>query len=260
MHLPLRPLVLIALLALTAVCMGGVDDDDTTAGDDDDTTPGDDDDTTAGDDDDTTAGDDDDATPGDDDDTTSGCTTTAVCSETFLSIASEAELKAIAHCDHISGDLSFDHQAWLTQIDLPCLETVGSLDISGNGSLSTLSLPALTAIERGFTLYDHDTLASVDGLDHLEEVGADIHIFENHALRDLDGLAGLRDVGGDLAVEDNDALRSCQGLAGVETVTGNLFMYDNRCLAEADADACTATIDVGGATVVHSNGDAHPCP
>ncbi len=244
--MPARSWIIIVALVLGGCPRGSISGDDDTGADDD--TTGDDDQTAHDDDDDTG-----------DDDTTADCHTTAICSETFLAISSEADLAAIAHCVALTGDLSFDHQAWLTHIELPCLQSVGDLDISGNDNLTTVTLTALTTIERDLTLYDLASLVTFDGLAGLTQVGGAIHIFEAHVLADLGGLSGLTTVGGDLAIEDNDSLASCHGLASVTSVGGSLFLYDNRCLAQAEAEACTAHIDVGGNGVVHSNGEYHPC-
>ena len=116
-------------LGLQGCPSGSISDDDTTSSTGDDDFFSDDDATS---DDDDVADDDvadDDAADDDtgDDDTTPDCHTTKACQQPQIAIQDQEQLDAILHCDTFAGALTFQDQPWLTQIDMPCLESVDDL-------------------------------------------------------------------------------------------------------------------------------------
>jgi hypothetical protein len=121
--------------------------------------------------------------------------------------------------------VSFTDDAALLGIELPAVETVGALALSGDPSLSDVRLPALRLVYGS-----------------VEVRGTDA--------KRLDDLAALNQVAVDLALVDNPRLADVSALLGVQNVGGVLVIRDNPALATADAEALAAAIDpVGGADI-----------
>jgi hypothetical protein len=184
---------------------------------------------------------DDDATDdetSDDDDSSGG---TDVCDEDHI-IQDAADLLALQPCVTLNGRLEIIDQDWLTDIDLPNLETITSaLVIEGNDAL-----------------LDLDGLSSLTG-----SIWWDLEIRDNDSLTSMSGLSGLSGVVGALVVQENDALSGslelpavttlwsvnvrenpnlvCIDLAGLDFVERNLEIEHNDSLATINLTSLTAS-------------------
>jgi len=140
----------------------------------------------------------------------------------------DSGMAALAGVKAIRGTLSVV-DARLTELrGLECLEEVGSLEISGNSELATLSgLEALTTVRDDLTIEGNPRLNSLDGLDSLREVGGGLSVVDNQSLLDFDGLATLERIGGDLTVWNNPALEHIEALSSIERIPGNLVLWNN---------------------------------
>jgi hypothetical protein len=152
------------------------------------------------------AGDDDvadDDSAGDDDDTTAiGC---APCGGTYI-VANSSDLDVVAACEVMTGSLTISNAPWLTNLDLPCLVSVGlSVAISENDDLTTIYAPALVEIGGTLNIWYNDALTTLDGLSSLTTVGDSVNIAYNDCLSQTEAEAfaeGLA-VGGYIDVDFN---------------------------------------------------------
>lgn len=193
-------------------------------------------------------------------------------------------LTGLESLERIHGDLVLQGNPALADLTpLGALESVGGLAIYGPHALTDLSgLDGLAEIER-LALADTGlielgplpALASVGGVDLranaalVELTGlASISTLEelwiegNPSLVQLDDLAALHEVTGSMYLRDNDGLVELEGL-GVTVVGGGLGIVLHGALAQADAVAWAADVDVAGPVKVAGNlGDevpADPC-
>ncbi len=163
------------------------------------------------------------------------CDDAVVCDEVYYVVDDEESLAAVADCESIAVDLIIGQLDWLTEIDLPCLVSVGDiLFIEENDALTTIDLPALETIGGDLQLHGDDAL-SVVALPALTTVGDDLQVYGNASLDSLTGLSALTAVG--------DALD----------------IRENPCLSQADAESFATSIEVGGEVMVEDNGADHPC-
>merc|ERR1711977_58779 len=91
----------------------------------------------------------------------------------------------------------------------------GSLEITGNGVTSLVTLEALREV-RGNLYINWVHLPSLAGLESLTSVGGNLGIEQQFRLASLAGLEELTAIGEDLVIEHNDQLSS---LAGLEALT-----------------------------------------
>jgi len=64
---------------------------------------------------------------------------------------------------------------------------------------------------------------------------------------------------GTLYLGHNDSLSSLTGLSSLTTVNSDVVVHYNACLSQADADAFSTTLAIGGSVSVHDNGSDYPC-
>ena len=205
--------------------------------------------------------------------------TDSVCDSTMV-VGTPADLEAIEHCESLYGSLRVEDQPWLTRLDLDRLERIERyLVISRNTALTDVSLPALETVGvdlwvednpslAGFSVHaltdvgiqyhemsetdttlrvaGNQSLATLEGLDSLEDVIADFEIVDNDALSSLDGLQSLRTVDREMLIEHNDSLVSLEGMPNVERI-GELIIRDNDSLTNLHGCPApeTLSLDVG---------------
>jgi len=63
-----------------------------------------------------------------------------------------------------------------------------------------------------------------------------------------------------VGIHDNSSLASLADMSSLEIVNADLSIYGNECLSQADAEAFTTSIEVGGSADVYDNGANYPCP
>ena len=144
----------------------------------------------------------------------------------------------------IGGTLDLSGNTTLTTIDLPELEDVGGdVDLSDNPSLTTIDLSTLTIIGGTLDLSGNATMTTID-LSELVDVGGDVDLSDNPSLTtiDLSTLTTLTTIGGTLDISGNATLTTID-LSELKDVGGNLII---------EAPTVT-TLDVDGAIV---QGDA----
>ena len=195
-------------------------------------------------------------------------------------------LEEAAQCQSISESLRMEYQDWLTEINLPCLTTVGtstfsafgSLQILENPLLSNLQMPRLIEVKKHLQIGSNPMLSNLSGLSGMTSVGGDLVISYNAALTSLSGLSGIASVGDDLRISGNAALTSLSDLSGISSLRGDLrisynaaltslsglsgissvgsaFISNNPCLSQSAAEAFAASIQVTGIVTVNDNGN-----
>lgn len=127
-----------------------------------------------------------------------------------FAITNGFDLAEAAQCASISGYVYVTGQDWVTDVELPCLTSVG-------GRLY---------------IVDNEALSSLDGLATLESVGGDLEIGQNPLLESVEGLGSLTDVGEDVLIDGNDLLPTLAGLASLQTVGGFVQVLNNPLLGE----------------------------
>ena len=110
-------------------------------------------------------------------------------------VRSPRQLGEIRDCRNIPGSLNvFTNGNWLTDVDLPCLTSIGSdLFITQNRALSGLDgLSNLTSVGGNLVITENRMLSSLDGLSNLTSVGRNVIIRGNPALPSFDDFESLR--------------------------------------------------------------------
>jgi hypothetical protein len=159
----------------------------------------------------------------------SGCSAAEACRGDFYP-GTQAELEELSRCRSISGELSFRGSEGAAPPDaihnlepLACLEQVnGRIHIQYLALVE--SLHGLHNLRRVGTLeVEHMvSLASLDGLEALEEVGNGIHIhYRNTSLVDVDALQNVALRGGPLSIDDAPWLSRCAVDALIEALEAN---------------------------------------
>ncbi|MCK9460049.1 MAG: DUF1566 domain-containing protein [Proteobacteria bacterium] len=115
------------------------------------------------------------------------------------------------------------------------LQTPG-LFIRENSELHSIqglaNLAAVTDPESGLSIWGNPALASLSGLQSLEEVAGLLTVYNNDSLINLNGLQGLQHSKG-VAIDENGSLTSLEGLASLSTVGGgNLSIRENQALTD----------------------------
>jgi len=106
----------------------------------------------------------------------------------------------------------------------------GSLEITGNGVTSLVTLEALREV-RGNLYISADQLPSLAGLESLTSVGGDLEIGYNEFLSSISSLQGLTAIGEDLAIIFNDQLSSLAGLEALTRIGKSLSIRRNAILS-----------------------------
>jgi hypothetical protein len=100
-----------------------------------------------------------------------------------IEIESESDIESIRHCVDYEGIIRVEHQDWLTDIDLPLLETVDGLEFHHNDALTHLDgLSNLRSINNTFGCGNNASLETLRGLSSLETVGHGLVIWRNDML------------------------------------------------------------------------------
>jgi hypothetical protein len=128
----------------------------------------------------------------------------------------------------------------LTVVNNPALERISAftgtanmrqITIGDNPVLTDLSgLSGISTLTENLVIRDNASLANLNGLENMQEVGISFRIERNPALENLLALTGLQGPVGRLAINDNDLLVDLQGLENlviVDDVGFNIFNNDN---------------------------------
>jgi hypothetical protein len=135
----------------------------------------------------------------------------------------------------ITGDLTVNCSYCTDLVLLECLTGVGgNLSLYDNESLESVDgLDSLTAVQGNLYIGANPVLTSLESLDGLTQVGGRLDVQQNDLLPALDGLDNLTEIGGDLNVADNAALQDLSGLDAVEEIA-TLMVLGNDTLAVLD--------------------------
>ena len=161
-------------------------------------------------------------------------------------VRDQEELNALAEYCEVTGSLSV-YGSSLTSLSLPQITAVGgALSVLNNDSLTSFSLPDLKIVGDSVTVEDNDLLALFT-LPALTEVGEgqydNVFIKHNDALTAFD-LSALTRVSGSLFVRFDAALTSFD-LSALTGLGGFLGMTDNENLAQCLVDALVAQVESG---------------
>lgn len=151
-------------------------------------------------------------------------------------------IDSLGALQYVGNWLSFGGNPSLTTIaDLDRLESVGSTSDGGGGlwfddnpALTALpATPALRTVDGWLTVWGHDALVSLDGLESIEEVTGILVIGWDGQLADVSALSALTLAGGLWMFEDH-ALVSVTGLEALES-SSDLWFYRNDALTSINA-------------------------
>ncbi|CAN5483986.1 hypothetical protein BH09BAC4_BH09BAC4_00260 [soil metagenome] len=106
------------------------------------------------------------------------------------------------------------------------LEFAPVIDVTSNPKLTSLSQLGSLRTTSFITIQNNAELLSLQGLDQLQTVKADIALYNNPKLTSLRGLESLRTVVGKISIHGHAGLTSLQGLNQIPSV-GGLDFNDN---------------------------------
>ena len=121
----------------------------------------------------------------------------------------------------------------MTELNLPLLETAGTLTVDGNEALIGLDAPLFAECPGDVTLGDNLLLSDVGGLGTLTRVGGNLTLVGNVALISVAGMSSLAEIGGDLRIEGNtslpedDALSLAEDQVGLANIGGTVIIGGN---------------------------------
>jgi len=131
--------------------------------------------------------------------------------------------------------------------------------IYGNDALTSLAgLDNLTSIGGDLTIGHNDSLASIEALSSLEEVGS-VYVLYNLALPSLDGLEGVTAIyDGGFVIAGNTVLDDVGALSGLTTLTHGLAIYENTALADIEP---LKNVEIPGdsGVLIHDNASLPTC-
>lgn len=157
---------------------------------------------------------------------------------------------------NVRGAIRYYQTGGMTDMGLPALESVGSIEILYSSGLTSLGLDALVQIQGNLTILYGIDLERVDApvLDHVDGT---MSLYQLGGVVDLDELSALTQIGGTLNLRNIASLDDVTGLHGVTNIGGDLSIIDNAGLATQDAEAlrdAIGTSNVGGVITISGNG------
>jgi hypothetical protein len=136
----------------------------------------------------------------------------------------------------------------LTSLTLPALTAIGNdLTVTGNASLTSMTFPLLTKVEiLNISISNNPVLTTIDmkGVPSIPY----LTIVNNDALTNLNGFSGMRTVDTRLIIDRNDALTDVSGLYAL-TKVGELRITSNTKLPTATANTLRSEIPTITGTV-----------
>ena len=166
---------------------------------------------------------------------------------TSNAVLPSATLPALAS---VGDFMRFDSNGALATIDAPTLVTAGSLQVTNDPTVATVTAPRLAFATAGVDFANLPALTHLD-LTAMSTIGAELHVITTPQLHDLTGLASLQSIGGDLDVEHADALTSFHGLDQLGLVSGDVTFENNAVLASyAGLGQLT---EIGGSLTISAN-------
>ena len=146
---------------------------------------------------------------------------------------------------YIGGVLSLRSNLDLTEISIPSLFVVDSLEVSLNHRLFSVDLGNLIEVPGFVSLFYNPSLIDA-GLDQLTTVGAYLTLYHNFQLTDLSGIGPLTSVGGDLYITFSGDLPHVI-LPQLASIGGNLELGHGPHVTEIQFAALTS---VGGSLLI----------
>jgi hypothetical protein len=132
----------------------------------------------------------------------------------------------------IEGSFVATSNGSMTSLSLPALVLANEVNLSAN-AFSTLSLPSLETVTESLSLSANQNLATLD-LSSLETVNGSITVTGNMSLTSMGELGALSDVGG-LMIAGNGALPQCE-VDALDARLGN--PCGNGCMGNDAAATC----------------------
>lgn len=144
----------------------------------------------------------------------------------------------VVQCDSFE---SFDGLQGVTNINRSLrLQNCPSIsNFEGLNNLTQIALPNSQTLQ--LEIWRNENLTSLDGLENLTTVYADITIQENPLLSDITGLISLTKVGTGIGyqnsfrIQELPSLQSLEGLNNLAEVNGSLRIYNNSSLSSLEA-------------------------
>ena len=140
---------------------------------------------------------------------------------------------------------------------LPPTDRPVDLKLIKNPKLSSLAGLSDSTVIKLLWVDGDSALTRLDGLAGLPITIA-LAIRNCPLLTSLEGLEGVHALHADLGVSHNDALTSFEGLSALDSVGGGVYIFDNPALCDTLVDAFLTGVVVNGKTNVSGNADCSP--
>jgi len=178
-----------------------------------------------------------------------------VCPSGEVTIKSAADLRRIAGCTTISGNLVVDSASISGFRGLEALSTItGSLLVSDNAELTSfVGLNALTALGGDLRISYNKQLVEVDALAGLTQIAGSVQIRANAALSSLKGFSNVVSISGDLYVRANPGLTTLEGLDALTWVGGLFVVGQNYALPSCEVKDLYAHVGSAGTRQICEN-------
>ena len=152
--------------------------------------------------------------------------------EEDVSVSSGAEYAEYGDVTWVDATLSVEGTELADLQDFSNLRCVRNFEIRNNEYLTTFSgIEQLVRIEGKWTVEGNDSLESLDGPVHVEDVLNGIAIAGNPSLASLEGLEAVRWMHGSFEVSGNDSLVEVGDIAGMLVESNMVTIEENASLS-----------------------------
>ena len=159
----------------------------------------------------------------------------------------------------VTGTIEVQCHPMLEVLELPSLETVGTLHIGRNPLLWDLTAVQMPATIGSLRIETMDATMDFSSFASLQTITGSLQLDHMDTQIGLGGFSGLTSVGS-LQIFESDALADLSGLSALATVTGDVFIVENDSLPECHAIDFVAGLTVGGTTTIADNDIVATCP
>ena len=167
-----------------------------------------------------------------------------------LSIDMDSDSELLTNIQTISGNLQIGPSE---NMSLPALQSIsGSLNISLNDAILTLSAPNLKTIGQNLALNLNNRLKQID-LPALQSIGMELRIAQNKKLKTIN-IGALTSTNLSCSISQNSALESVD-LTTLASVGLNFEMIDNTVFPTCEAQSIADNLTTLGGTITISGND-----
>lgn len=147
-----------------------------------------------------------------------------------LVIQSQADVQANQDVVNVRGKLIVKNGP-MTDLVLPQLKTVGGdLRIQKVAGLETIELTALQAVGGHVWITQNPNLLSIDHMEHLTAIHADLRIQGNPMLERVASFKKLKTIEGNISIDNNASLTELSGFPRLTSLGGGLTVTKNASL------------------------------